>query len=394
MALLDKEIAKREAGKLEGEELLAKFKKQRDELRLSIPAAMVMKERAEPRPAHVLVRGAYDRPGEQVQRATPAFLPSPEGGARDRMDLAKWLVAPTNPLTARVAANRFWQQFFGVGLVKTSEDFGAQGQWPSHPGLLDHLTLRFVESGWDVKELVRSIVLSKTYQQSSKAPREQFVNDPGNRLLARGSRFRLDSEMIRDQVLANSGLLNSSMFGKSVKPPQPEGLWKIVAMPYSYPREYKPDTGDQIYRRSLYTFWKRGLPPPQMTIFDAPSRESCIARRERTNTPLQALLLMNEEQCFAAAKHFASQLLEQDGIDDDRRLARAYETVTSHAMSDATRDQLRAALGEFRALYTSDAEAAQAMIAGVDEPGKRAELAAWTMIVHSLFNLDATKTRE
>ena len=318
---------------------------QRDNVILATPAALVMKEKADPRPAHILVRGAYDQLGELVERGTPSFLPplEVEGRQKTRMDLAKWLVAPSNPLTARVAVNRFWQQFFGVGLVKTSEDFGAQGEWPSHPDLLDHLTIRFVESGWDVKSLVRSIVLSETYQQSSKAPREQFINDPRNRLLARGSRFRLDSEMIRDQVLATTGLLNPEMYGKSVKPPQPEGLWKIVAMPSSYPREYKPDTGDQIYRRSIYTFWKRGLPPPQMTIFDAPNRDACIARRERTNTPLQALLLMNEEQYFAAARHFASQLIaSKEHGDTSSRLTHAYETITSRQLDEDTRDVWRA----------------------------------------------------
>ncbi|MGI9239524.1 MAG: DUF1553 domain-containing protein [Verrucomicrobiales bacterium] len=369
----------------------------RDALVRTIPAALVMKERAEPRPANILIRGAYDQPGEQVERGTPSFLPPMEtGGAlKTRMDLANWLVAPSNPLTARVAVNRFWQQFFGVGLVKTSEDFGAQGEWPSHPGLLDHLTLRFVGSGWDVKSLVRSLVLSETYQQSSEAPRERFINDPENRLLSRGSRFRLDSEMIRDQILATSGLLNTTMYGRSVKPPQPEGLWKIVAMPSSYPREYRPDEGDQIYRRSVYTFWKRGLPPPQMTIFDAPTREACIARRERTNTPLQALLLMNEEQYFAAARHLVGELFtDSEHRDPEARLEHVYEAITSRALDGETRGQLLGALEEFRELYANDPPSLEALIPDVTDPAMRLEQAAWTMLVHSLYNLDATKTRE
>lgn len=382
------------------------LRKERDAILATVPAAMIMKERAQPRATHILIRGAYDNPGAEVDRGTPGFLPpigtgggtagtgEDQGRTKDRMDFAKWLVAPSNPLTARVAANRFWQQFFGVGLVKTSEDFGAQGEWPSHPGLLDHLTLEFINSGWDVKALVRSFVLSQTYQQSSKAAREMYADDPDNRLLARGARFRLDSEMIRDQILATSGLLNDTMFGKSVKPPQPDGLWKIVAMPFSYPREYIADTGQQIYRRSVYTFWKRGLPPPQMTIFDAPNRDACIARRERTNTPLQALLLMNEEQYFDAAKHLADELLASEHVDDDARLGHAYEAVTSQLAPVGTMSQLRGALEEFRELYRTDVAAAEAMIPDPAEAESRTELAAWTMLVHSLFNLDTTKTRE
>ena len=358
----------------------------------AIPATMVMKERAEVRPAHILIRGVYDQPGALVERNTPEFLPpmKEKAGSRTRLDLAEWLVAPTHPLTARVAVNRFWQQLFGVGLVKTSEDFGAQGEPPSHPELLDQLTLQFVESGWDVKSLVRSIVLSQTYQQSSRATSDQYISDPDNRLLARGSRFRLDAEMIRDQILMASGLLNPAMHGKSVKPPQPAGLWKIVSMPTSYPRVFQSDTGDQIYRRSVYTFWKRGLPPPQMTIFDAPTRESCIARRERTNTPLQALLLMNEEQYFAAAMHFAKALAQQSDLTDEEKIRHAYEAVTSQVPSDETLSQLRHALEEFQKMYTDDPEMAKAMLTGSED----AELAAWTMLVHSLFNLDTTKTRE
>ncbi len=368
----------------------------RDTLVQAIPATLVMKERTEVRPAHIHIRGVYDQPGELVKRSTPSFLPPMQKRTGDkakptnRLDLAQWLVDASHPLTARVAVNRFWQQLFGVGLVKTSEDFGAQGEPPSHPQLLDHLTLQFVESGWNVKSLMRSIVLSQTYQQTSQAPKKQYLNDPGNRLLARGSRFRLDSEMIRDQILAVSNLLNPTMLGRSVKTPQPAGLWKIVSMPNSYPRVFAADAGDQIYRRSVYTFWKRGLPPPQMTIFDAPSRESCIARRERTNTPLQALLLMNEEQYFAAAKHYAQTLLKQTDLTDEEKIGRAYETITSQKPSDATRGRLVNALHDFQQLYTDDPALAKAMFADSGD----AKQAAWTMLVHTLLNLDATKTRE
>ena len=378
------------------EQQLKQTEQEHAALLMQIPATLVMKERAEPRPAHIMIRGAYDMPGERVERDTPSFLPPlpKQDGPRTRLDLAKWLVEPSHPLTARVAVNRFWQQLFGVGLVKTSADFGAQGEWPSHPELLDYLALEFVESRWDVKALLKSIVLSQTYQQSSNAPREQFIGDPGNRFLARGSRYRLDAEVIRDQILAVSGLLNPEMFGKSVKPPQPKGLWEIVAMPSSYPNSYQADTGEKIYRRSLYSFWKRGLPPPQMTIFDAPSRESCVASRERTNTPLQALLLMNEQQYFEAAEHLAQALLKQSDMTDAQRIRTVYEMVTSHEPTDASLAQLSKALGEFRTLYAKQPQNAAALADGLTDSKRQVELAAWTMLTHSLFNLDATKTRE
>ena len=379
-------------------------KKARDALWEKIPATLVMKERKEPRPAHILIRGEYDQPGEQVERNTPGFLPplAGVGETKSRMDLANWLVDPSNPLTARVTVNRFWQQLFGVGLVKTSEDFGAQGEVPSHPELLDFLALEFVQSGWDVKSLMRSMVLSETYQQSSQAERDRYLQDPRNRLLARGSRFRLDAEVIRDQVLAVTGLLNSEMYGESVNTPQPEGLWKTVAMPSSYPREFHPAAGDQAYRRSVYTFWKRGLPPPQMTIFDAPSRESCIARRERTNTPLQALLLMNEENYFSDAMHYAKTLMQTAAPSNEARINRAYEAITSQVPDAATLSELSNAWQDFQSAYSKDPSAAQAMLSSskdaeiraLDDPKQQAELAAWTMLVHSLLNLDATKTHE
>jgi len=383
---------------------LEALKKRRDAISLEIPATLVMKERKESRPAHILLRGDYDHLGERVERNTPAFLPplEAEHETKTRMDLARWLVDPANPLTARVTVNRFWQQVFGVGLVKTSEDFGAQGEMPSHPELLDFLTLQFVDSGWDVKSLMRTLVLSKTYQQSSRAERELYVNDPKNRLLARGSRYRLDAEVIRDQVLAVTGLLNLQMFGESVKAPQPAGLWEIVAMPGSYPRRFEPALDDQARRRSVYTYWKRSLPPPQMTIFDAPTRESCIARRERTNTPLQALLMMNEEQFFDAAMHRAKKLLALPAASDAERVQRVYEEITSQLPDEASLSDLLNALQDFYSLYNTKQDAAQAMLArspdaairAIDNPAQRAELAAWTMVVHSLLNLDATRTHE
>jgi hypothetical protein len=311
------------------------------------------------------------------------------------MDLAEWFVSPQHPLTARVAVNRFWQQLFGVGIVKTSEDFGAQGEWPSHPELLDYLTVSFVESGWDVKALMKQMVMSETYQQSSESTPERYEADPQNRLLARGSRYRMDSEMIRDMVLATSGQLNPRLFGKSVKPPQPEGLWKAVSMPSSYPRVYQADSGDKIYRRSLYTFWKRGMPPPQMTILNAPTREACIARRERTNTPLQALLMMNEPEFLKAARHLAHQTLAESGMKPATRVELLYETVTARLPDDQESAAYLKLVDDLLNTYRDDPQLAEQLCQGqtLAEGVTAAELAAWTMLVNTFYNLDITRTR-
>lgn len=365
----------------------------------TIPAALIMKERADVRPAHILIRGVYDQYGPEVQRDTPEFLPPLQSDheVKTRMDLARWLTDPKNPLTARVTVNRIWQQLFGVGLVKTSEDFGAQGESPRYRELLDQLSIDFIESGWDVKKLVRTIVMSRTYRQTSSAATEDFQSDPENRWLARGARYRIDAEMIRDQILSVTGVLNHKMNGKSVKPPQPEGLWKLVTMPSSNPRAFKPSTGPDIYRRSVYTFWKRGLPPPQMTIFDAPNRDSCIARRERTNTPLQALVLMNETEYFRITLNYAAKLLSQPRS-TDQMLDRVYETITSQALDDGTREQLQTGLELFREQYQQQPELADEMVSSYLEEGnavvEASEISAWTMLVHSLLNLDITRTRE
>ena len=359
------------------------------------PVAMVMKEKSQLRETHILVRGAYDAPGEKAERSTPAFLPpmKKKETPYTRMDLAEWLVAPTHPLTARVAVNRFWQQLFGVGLVKTAEDFGVQGEWPSHPALLDELAVSFRDSGWDVKKLMHDIVLSKTYRQSSDASPADYAKDPENRLLSRASRYRMDAEMIRDQIIFLSGKLNTTMYGRSVKPPQPPGLWKAVSM--ARPNTYVADKGDAIYRRSFYTYWRRTIPPPQMTLMNAPSREFCTARRERTNTPLQALLLMNETEFFKAARSCAVKTLGEVGSDETKALTRLYEKVTSH-VPDASRMQLLSdALAEFRAVYQADKALTDALTANRKDadPDKRIEIAAWTMVTHSLFNIELTKVK-
>ena len=373
---------------------LEDLEERRREFMEHIPGAMIMAEMDPPRQTRLLIGGNYENPGHPVERGTPAILPPlpPSDGPYSRMHLAEWLVDPQHPLTARVAVNRFWQQLFGVGLVKTSEDFGAQGEWPGHPELLDYLAIQFRQSGWDVKGLLREIVLSKTYRQSSDAEPEAYAADPENRLLARGSRYRMDAELIRDQLLAVSGQLNPSLYGKSVKPPQPPGLWRMVSM--ARPFTYVPDEGDKIYRRSLYTYWRRGMPPPQMTIMNAPSREFCVTRRERTNTPLQALLLMNEREYFKAAKETAKNTLEKmEGIREG--LSHTYEKITSHLPGSSRLDLMENTLREFKDLYRGDPALAKSLTPEMEGNAleKRVELAAWTLVTHSLFNLELAKVR-
>ncbi|MCH2585700.1 MAG: DUF1553 domain-containing protein, partial [Planctomycetes bacterium] len=258
---------------------------------------------------------------------------------------------------------------------------------------LDHLTVSFIESGWDIKNLVRSIVLSKAYRQSSAATPAEFTRDPENRLLARGSRFRLDAEMIRDQILATSGLLVNTMYGKSVKPPQPAGLWKAVTM---IGERYRADGGEAIYRRSVYTYWKRGMPPPQMTILNAPIRDACVARRERTNTPSQALLLLNEGEYIKAARNLARQTLAVEKLDTPQRLELAYETLTSKLPDESERAILLELVEDLRKSYSANPGLAEEICRGValNEAEEKARLAAWTVLVNAIYNLDITKTRE
>ena len=367
----------------------------REDPTATLRPSMVMRERPTPKPTYMLMRGSYEHPGEEVQRNTPAFLPplKEKDGAYTRKDLAEWLVDPQHPLTARAAVNRFWQQFFGVGLVKTSEDFGHQGEWPNHRELLDALALSFIDSGWDIKELVRAIVLSRTYRQSSDASPAEFAADPENRFLARGSRYRMDAEMIRDQILFVSGRLNRTMYGESVKPPQPPGLWEAVSM--GAPFTYVADEGNAIYRRSFYTYWRRSIPPPQMTILNAPSREYCTARRERTSTPLQALLLMNEQEYFLAAKACAAMTLEESNHDVEKGLGLLYEKVTSHRADENRMRQMQEALNDFHELYAGDQRLTESLTPEMtDRPyNERVELSAWTMMAHSLLNLELAKVR-
>src|ERR1043166_3189448 len=367
---------------------------------------MVMQEMEKPRGAFILKRGQYDQRGDPVQPALPAILPPlPPGAPTNRLEFAKWLVNPEQPLTARVIVNRFWQQFFGTGLVKTASDFGSQGEWPSHPELLDWLACEFEgkESGegrgergegkWDVKHLVRLIVTSAAYRQDAKMTARLHEVDPDNRLLARGPRFRLDAEEIRDEALYVSGLLVEKLGGKSVRPYQPEGIWEAVGYTASNTAKFTQDHGEALYRRSLYTFWKRKAPPPSLITFDAPSREKYCVRRERTDTPLQALVVMNDPQYVEAARHFGERLI-QHSCDVEQRLDFGFRTVTARHPTRTEKAVLERVLHKFERKYQHDPEAAKKLIAVGESPAPEgnipSELAAYTMVASLLLNLDET----
>jgi hypothetical protein len=374
---------------------MAALEKERERIDKEMPATLVFKERGgSPKQAYVLKRGEYDQRGEQVGRETPKFLPPlPDKAGRDRLGLARWLLSPDHPLTARVEVNRLWQHCFGTGLVKTTEDFGAQGEAPSHPELLDWLAVQFREDGWDIKKMMKRIVLSAAYRQSSRVTKDRLAKDPDNRLLSRGPRFRLDAEMLRDQALFVSGLLVEKLGGPSVKPPQPAGLWEAVAYTGSNTARFTPDRGhEKVHRRSMYTFWKRTAPPPEMNTFDAPSRESCIVRRERTNTPLQALLLMNDPQFVEAARTLAERTLKEGGSTPEARLHFMFRLTTARRPDAKELAELVAVYKDNLAKYTRDTAKAKLLISvGELKPDAKlnpSELAAWTMIANLVLNLD------
>ena len=367
---------------------------QRAELDKSIPATMISQEMEKPRGAFILKRGQYDQRGDPVQPGVPGVLPPLKtGDTTNRLDLARWLVSLEHPLTARVTVNRFWQQFFGTGIVKTAGDFGAQGEWPSHPELLDWLATEFMRSGWDVKHLLRLIVTSATYRQSSAVTSALLQKDPQNRLLARGPRFRLDAEEIRDNALYVSGLLNEKMGGKGVRPYQPAGIWEAVGYTSSNTSKFRQDHDEALYRRSLYTFWKRTAPPPYFTTFDAPSREKYCTRRERTDTPLQALVTMNDPAYVEAARHLGARMVQHDPGAGDR-LNFGFRLVTARPPSAGEKAVLQAALNKYLAKYQKNEAAAKNLIAvgesPVDEKLNPSELAAYTMVASLLLNLDET----
>ena len=376
---------------------------ERAQLLASTPKTSVMRERAMPRETFVHARGAYDQPdpARPVTRAIPAVLGTlPESLPKNRLGLAEWLVSAANPLTTRVVVNRAWEMLLGNGLVRTSDDFGLQGEWQTHPELLDTLAVRFREGGWDMRALLREIVTSAAYRQDSRVRPELASVDPGNRLLAFYPRQRLAAEQIRDQALFVGGLLVEKTGGPAVKPYQPEGLWQEVSMPASNTRNYRQGMGDDLWRRSLYTYWKRAAPPPSMLTFDAPTREFCTPRRLATNTPLQALVLWNDPQFVEAARKSAERVLLEpaDANADDARLALLYRRATGEEPTRAVREAMVATLARHRARYQGAPDDARQLIAVGASPADPsldpAELAAWTLVANAVLSSDATIVKD
>ena len=416
---------------------IAARKKEADEVEKTFPTTMVMQEMATPRDTFILMRGQYDKKGDKVAAATPSFLPPlADGLPPNRLGLAKWLVDERHPLTSRVIINRYWQMLFGLGLVKTSEDFGSQGEVPSHAELLDWLAVEFMgetraesretranpntgaapstssPSGsrlssldsrlrWDTKHMIRLLVTSATYRQASRVTPDLRGRDPENRLLARGSRFRLQAEFVRDQALAVSGLLDQRIGGASVSPYQPAGIWEELASRqdgYQWTAQtYKQSTGADLYRRTMYTFWKRTAPPPTLTTFDAPDRETCTVRRARTNTPLQALILLNDPTYVEASRKFAERILQEGGATMDERLTFAFRHVVARAPTERERKLLRQLVEEQLVDYRRRADKAEALLKVGESPREAkldpSELAAWTIFASTLLNLDEALTK-
>ena len=379
---------------------LKELRTEKEKLQKSIPTAMVMAEMNKPRETFLLGRGQHDNPKEKVLPGVPTFLlPLPKQAPLNRLTLAKWLVNPKNPLPARVEVNRYWQAYFGTGIVKTSEDFGSQGERPSHPELLDWLATEFIRTKWDVKGMQRLIVTSATYRQSSRIAQGLVERDPENRLLSRGPRLRLSAEAIRDNALAVSGLLNDKIGGPSVFPYQPEGLWEEMAPGLDYDTEtYRQSTGQDLYRRSLYTVWKRNMPPPSMATLDAPDRTKCSTRRNVTNTPLQALVLLNDPTYVEASRVLAQRVILEAGPDLLKRIDFAFRLATGRHPQLKEREVLFEIAQAELAHYQQDSQSALKVL-GVgdlkrDSKIDPAELAAWTTVTRVILNLDETITRQ
>ena len=353
--------------------------------------AHVMNEKNEAAKAYVLNRGEYDQRRDEVQPDTPNVLPVfPADAPRNRLGLAQWLLLADHPLTSRVTVNRFWQEVFGTGLVRSSGDFGTTGELPSHPELLDWLAVEFRESGWDVKKLFKLMVTSAAYRQQAVITPEKLVKDGANRLLSRGPRFRMDAEMVRDAALASSGLLVKQIGGPSVKPYQPDGVWEAVSMGGNT-NQYQRDKGENLYRRSMYWFWKRSAPPASMDIFNAPSRETCTVKRERTNTPLQALVTLNDPQFVEAARALADQALDQGGDTDDLRIAFLAQRLLSRPLVPEETAIVKGSLADLVEWYKAHPEDAKLVIAAGDSKPRGidpVQLASWTMLTNELMNLD------
>ncbi len=379
---------------------LKAMKAEKEELDNVVPTTMVMEEMAKPRETAILARGDYRNRGEIVKPGVPAMLPPlPKDAPLDRHTLAKWLVDPSHPLTARVAVNRYWQLYFGTGLVKTVEDFGSQGEPPSHPELLDWMATEFIRTGWDVKAMQKLIVTSASYRQASKTTPALEERDPENRLIARGPRFRLPAEMVRDNALSISGLLKERVGGPSVFPYQPKGLWEETAFGDVYSAQtYTPSHGDDLYRRGMYTFWKRTSGPPAMITFDAPNREKCVARRSVTNTPLQALVLLNDPVYLEASRSLAHRILTEAPNDPGKRIAYAFRLATARAPKPQELQVLRDLAEKELAVYKRDPDAARKLLAvgesPVDTKIDPSEFAAWMTVSSSILNLDETITKQ
>jgi hypothetical protein len=372
---------------------LAKVQQEEVAIKSRGTIAHVMAERKEPAMAYILARGEYDKRKDKVTPDVPKSLPpmSPDE-PKNRLGFAKWLLQPEHPLTARVTVNRFWQELYGTGLVRTSGDFGVQGELPTHPELLDWMAVEFREGGWDVKKFFKLLVGSATYRQAATVTPEKKEKDPQNRLLSRGPRFRMDAEMIRDYALAASGLLVRKQGGPSVKPYQPEGVWEAVAMIGSNTRDYRKDSGENLYRRSMYTFWKRAAPPASMDILNAPNRETCTVRRERTNTPLQALVTLNDPQFVEAARVLAQSALKEGGDKAEQKIDFIAKRLLARSFRSEELSIVQASLADLIAEFKAKPEEAKKLIAFGDSKADPAvdppALAAWTMLVNELMNLD------
>ena len=382
---------------------LKALKKEKDDLNKRILSVMVMDEAKRPRETSILARGDYRNAGEKVTPDVPRVLPAlastkSTSSKPNRLTLARWLVDPNHPLTSRVAMNRYWQMYFGQGIVKTVEDFGSQGEPPTHPELLDWLASEFIRSGWDIKAMQRLIVTSSTYRQSSRTSPALHEKDPDNRLYARGPRHRLQAESVRDLTLAASGLLNNRVGGPSVLPYQPPGIWEELAFGDGFSaQEYHQSKGADLYRRSMYTFWKRTAPPASLAVFDAPDREKCTARRPVTNTPLQALVLMNDPTYVEAARALAARTLKDGGKTDDVKLQYAFRLATARLPAKEELTVLRDLLIKERRGFARDVKSAGALLNVGDskaETGSAGELAAWTIVASAILNLDETITNE
>lgn len=362
---------------------------------------MIMQDQKKPRKTYILNRGQYDQPIKDhvIQAGTPSVLPPiTTKGRKNRLDLARWLVAKEHPLTARVTVNRYWNLIFGRGLVKTVTDFGAQGEYPTHPKLLDWLAVDFIEHGWDNRHLLKKILMSATYQQDSAATPQLYRHDPENRLLARGPRFRLQGDIIRDSALYISGLLVDHVGGPGVKPYQPKGLWKEVALEDAkLVKVYKRDHGEKLYRKSMYTYWKRSAPPPNMQTFDAPTREKCTISRQRTNTPLQALVLMNDPQFLEASRFLAERILKDGGPTLNEKITSAWNWSVAHPPDQSIINNIKQYYHKMHDMYQQSPKSAKELLSiGEKERDKNlklAEHAAWTMVASMIFNMDEFITK-